>query len=176
LGLVWIIQAVSQAYAGDRAGSIATLRRALDLQAVNPLLRVWVGYNQIAIGNGREGLAELQFVERQLGANRPIVYLPELAYAYARLGRSGDAQRIFGDFRALADKSDPGAGAWAMAYWAIGDKAQTLHWLDVIAEKARNHEADLGMVNAMNLKMNFLADPALNTPEMQNALSRLTGD
>lgn len=63
-----------------------------------------------------------------------------------------------------------------MAYWAIGDKAQTLYWLDVLAEKARNHEPDLGMVNAMNLKMNFLADPALETPEMRAALDRLRGD
>jgi hypothetical protein len=28
----------------------------------------------------------------------------------------------------------------------------------------------------MNFRMNFLDDPALNTPELQSALSRITGD
>lgn len=79
-------RAAARAYAGDRTGSIDILRRGVEAVPTNPVLRLWLGYNQIALGNGREGLAEVQSVERQLGLNPPVVYLPELAYAYARLG------------------------------------------------------------------------------------------
>jgi TolB-like protein len=175
-GLHTMIQYVAQSYAGDRAGSMQTLRRALEAQPANPLLRLWLGFNYIVLGNDTEALAELQSVERQLGANAPIVYLPELAYAYSRLGRPPDAQRVFEQFRVRAEQSDPGAGAWATAYWAIGDKTQALRWLGVLAQKARNHEIDPALVSAMNLKMNFLDDPALNTPELQSALSLIAGD
>jgi len=174
--LTGVVMAVAQAYAGDHEGSIRTLRDALARQPANPLLRTWLSYNYLVLGNSNEALAELQSLERQLGGNPPIVYLPELAYAYSRLGRRADAERFFAKFRTLAASVDPGAGAWAMAYWAIGDKTQTLHWLDVLAQKARDHEADLGMVNAMNLKVNFLADPALETPELSSALRRIAGD
>jgi TolB-like protein len=175
-GLYTMIHYVAQSYAGDRAGAMETLRRELEGQPANSLMRLWLGFTYIVLGNDREALAELQSVERQLGADGPIVFLPELAYGYSRLGRHQDARRVFEQFRMRAEQTDPGAGAWAMAHWAIGDKTQTLHWLDVLAEKISNHEVDPGLVTVMNFRMNFLDDPALNTPELQSALSRITGD
>jgi TolB-like protein len=175
-GLHTLIQYVAQSYAGDHAGSMQTVRRALDAQPANSLLRLWLGFNHILLGDDKEAFAELQSVERQLGDNPPIVFFPELAYAYSRLERPADARRVFDQFRMRAEQSDPGAGAWAVAYWAIGDKTQTLHWLDVLAEKISNHEVDPGLVTVMNFKMDFLDDPALNTPELQSALSRITGE
>jgi hypothetical protein len=63
-----------------------------------------------------------------------------------------------------------------MAGWATGDKARTLEALAALATKARNHEPDPGLLNAMNLKQDFLRDPALRDPDIQDALSRIRGD
>jgi tetratricopeptide (TPR) repeat protein len=163
-------------YAGDPSASIRSLDRALELAPANPLPRVWRAYDAIALGNAADAFAELQLVEQLLGDNRTTVFLPELAYAYARIGRSDDAQRLFDEIRALGNESDIGAGGWVLAYLAIGDEEQALRWLETVAEKARNHEPDQGYINAMNLKMNFLADPRLDEPRFADVLARIRGD
>jgi TolB-like protein len=167
---------VLYAYAGDRPASIRSLGRALALAPTNPLSRVWLAYNAIALGNLVEALADLQAVEQLLGDNRPIVLLPELAYAYARIGRSDDARRLFAEIQALGSKSDIGAGTWALAYVAIGDDKQALRSLETMVQKARKHEPDQGYINVMNLKMNFLADPHIKEPAFADVLSRIRGD
>jgi TolB-like protein/Flp pilus assembly protein TadD len=167
---------VAQAYAGDRLGSIQTFRRALQLSPSSDLFHAWIGYNHVVLGNTEDAVVEFQLLEQMLGDNRQVAFLPELAHAYARLGRRDDAERVFDDIRRAAEDADLGAGTWALAYWAIGDKTRALESLRTLAEKTRNHEVDPGLINAMNLKMNFLADPALETPEMMSALSKIAGD
>jgi TolB-like protein/Flp pilus assembly protein TadD len=167
---------IVQAYAGDRAGSIRSLNRSLELAPANSLSRAWLGYDAIALGREAEALAELQLLERVLGTNRALVFLPELAYAYSRLGRRDDAVRIFTELEARAAEGDVGAGTWAMAYLAIGDEEQALRRLEQAAEKARNHEPDQGYLHLMNLKMNFLADPRIAEPRFAEVLSRIRGD
>jgi adenylate cyclase len=164
------------AYAGDRAASIRSLGRALELAPVYPLARAWLAYNAIALGSTADALADLQAVEQLLGDNRPIVFLPELAYAYSRIGRRDDAQRLFAEIQTLGSKSDIGTGTWALAYVAIGDDKQALRSLEAMVQKARKHEPDQGYINVMNLKMNFLADPHIAEPAFADVLSRIRGD
>jgi len=140
------------------------------------LARAWLAYNAIAVGNAADAVGDLQAVEQLLGDNRSTVFLPELAYAYARSGRAGDAQRIFDEIEALGRESDLGVGAWPPAYLAIGDEAEALRWLEKAVEKARNHEPDQGYINLMNLRMNFLAGPRLEEPRFADVLSRIRGD
>jgi hypothetical protein len=111
-----------------------------------------------------------------LGGDRPIVFLPELAYAYSRLGRDDDVARLFAEIEMRAVEVDVGAGTWAMAYLAAGDEDEALRWLEASAEKVRNHEPDQGYLHLMNLKMNFLADPRLEEPRFAEALGRIRGD
>jgi TolB-like protein/Flp pilus assembly protein TadD len=164
------------AYAGDRAASIRSLGRASELAPSNPLARAWLAYAAVALGNPADALADLELVEQLLGDNRSTVFLPELAYAYARIGRADDARRLFEEIQALGNQSEIGAGTWPLAYLAIDDEEQALRWLEAVAEKARNHEPDQGYLNVMNLKMNFLADPRIEEPRFAEVLSRIRGD
>jgi len=47
--------------------------------------------------------------------------------------------------------------------------------LELVAEKARNHEPDPSYLNVMNLKMNFLADPRITRPPFAEALAKIKG-
>lgn len=167
---------VVYAYSGHRTASIRSLSRALELAAGNPLGRIWLAYNEIAIGDDENALSNLALVEQLLGDNPPLVMLPELAYSYSRLHRDADARRLFEAIEATADDPRIGTGTRAMAYLAIGDETQALKWLEAAAAKARKHEVDPGFHHLMNLKMNFLADPRLEAPPFDQALSRIRGD
>jgi tetratricopeptide (TPR) repeat protein len=167
---------VVQAYVEDRGTSIKSLNRSLELAPSNSLARAWLAYNAIALGNDAEALAELQLLERMLGGNRAIVFLPELAYAYSLLGRRDDVARLFAEIETRATELDVGAGTWAMAYLALGDEEEALRRLEAAAAKARNYEPDQGYLHLMNLKMNFLADPRIEEPPFAEVLSRIRGD
>ena len=104
------------------------------------------------------------------------MFLPELAHGYSRAGSPEDARRVFEEIQARASEIEVGAGAWAVAYLAIGDEARSLEQLEIVAEKARNHEPDQGYINVMNLRMNYLADPTLEKPEFADVLERIRGD
>jgi tetratricopeptide (TPR) repeat protein len=168
--------AVVLAYSGDRAGSNAAIERSLAISQVNPLSRAWLAYNRIATGDQPRAVQELQQLERALGPNPALVFLPELAYAYSRVGRAEDAQRLFAAIESRPASNDVGAGTWAMAYLAIGNEAEALRQLEIAAEKVRNHEPDQGYLQLMNLRMNFLADPRLAEPRFATVLSRIRGD
>jgi tetratricopeptide (TPR) repeat protein len=163
-------------YAGDRAAAIRSVERGLEIGADNLIGLNWLAYNAAALGNEDEALAHLQRLERLLGVNRPLVYLPELAYAYSRIGRSDDVARLFAEIEARATGADVGVGTWAMAYLAVGDEEESLRYLEAAAEKARKHEPDQGLLALMGLKMNFLADPRLEEPRFAEALSHIRGD
>jgi TolB-like protein/Tfp pilus assembly protein PilF len=167
---------VAQAYSGDRTGSNRSFNRALELSPNSLVARTWLAYNAIAVGDNETALVELQMLEQALGASPPFVFLPELAYAYSRLGRSADVARLVAQAQSRAEETDGGAGASAMASLALGDENEALRWLEVGAEKARNHEPDPGIIQLMNLKLNFLADPRLEEPRFAEVLSRIRGD
>lgn len=167
---------VLYAYAGDRESSNRSFRRAIELQPTNALARAWIAYNAVAAGDVERALAELQSVEGVIGENPPIVYLPELAYAYGRIGRADDARRFFTRIEAAGKERDIGTGSWALGYLAIGDDEHALEQLELAAEKARNHEPDVAYLNLMNLKMNFLNDPRVTTPQFAEVLARIRGD
>jgi tetratricopeptide (TPR) repeat protein len=162
--------------AGAYDASAALWRRAAQ-RFPDPLVRHWWALTEIARGNNEEGLRQLELVDRMLANNRLVVFLPELAYAFARVGRQADARRLFDEIEAAAEAGEAvGAGTWAMAYLAIGDHEQALKWLEAGAEKAAKHEPDPGFFGLTNLKMNVTNDPALRQPEFAAVLNRIRGD
>jgi TolB-like protein len=171
-----IFLGVVEAYAGDRAASNRAVNRSLVLGTTNPLAHAWLAFNAVALDDHVTASAELELVERILGESPAIVFLPELAYAYSRIGRTEDVARLFAEIEARAAEADVGLGTWAMAYLARGDEDEALRFLEAAAEKARNHEPDQGYIQLMNLKMNFLADPRLEEPRFAEVLSRIRGD
>jgi hypothetical protein len=121
-------------------------------------------------------VAGLRTAERLFGDNPIIGFFPEIAYTYSRIGYHDDARRVLEEIRAHPNAANLGAGGWAIAYLAVGDKAEALRWFDVLAEKARNHENDPGLISAMNVKMNIQRDPVLAEPEFVAVLNRVRGD
>ena len=171
-----LVLGAAYAYAGDRAASNRTFAHALELNPGHPLARVWLAYNAIVADDRDTAARELAGVEKQLGESMPIVYLPEIAYAYARLGRDADARRLFARIEDAGRKADIGDGTWAVAYYAIGDEQKAVERLEAVAAKARRHEIDAGYIPVMNLRMNFLADPRLASGRVRDVLSTIRGD
>ena len=167
---------VVYAYAGDRAASNRSLQRALDLAPTNTLARAFLAYNAAATGDAERALAEVERLERLLGDNPPVAFLPELAYVFGRIGRPDDAARLAARVDTAGRERDLGTGARTLVYLAVGDEKSALEELERAAAKTRNHEPDVSGVSLMNLKMNFLNDPRLMTPPFADALARIRGD
>ena len=164
-------------YAKQYDAAIDIFERTIAANPRNLVARDWLALLNIARGNPPAAIAQLELSEKLAGNNRVLVYLPEWAYSYGRAGRREDAERIFKEIMAAADKdARPGAGGFAMAYLAIGDEKHALEWLEKVAEKASRHEVDEGMDAALNLRMDVTNDPVLNKPEFVEVLSRIKGD
>jgi len=164
---------LTHGYLGEHDAAIESLRKSVELGSVSPITYQWLAFMEIARGNPAVGLNQLQFTEQLMGENKILVTLPEIAYAYARIGRTGDAHRLFDEIREMAVDREVGAGAWALAYLAIGDQESALEWLEVAVEKIENHEADPGFYNLMLMKMNVMGDPILDQLEFVEVRSRL---
>ncbi|HEX5046386.1 MAG TPA: hypothetical protein VFX89_04635, partial [Gammaproteobacteria bacterium] len=163
-------------YAGDRAASDRALRRAAELAPRATLVRALLAYNAVATGNTGAALEGLARLEQMLGNDPQIVFLSEMAYAYGRIGRADEARRLFERVEAAAKDRDIGTGGWALAYLGIGDQRRALEQLELAAVKVRNHEPDTGYLQLMNLRMNFLADPLVGSPQFAEVLARIRGD
>src|SRR4029079_15086157 len=92
------------AYAGDRNTSSRALQRSLELLEL-PLTRAWLAYDAVAVGARDAARNELQQVEQMLGSEPPVIYLPELAYAYARIGRNDDAHLLVAQLQQRVKKT-----------------------------------------------------------------------
>lgn len=161
----YLMTGIAHGYAHRYDAAAADLRRSVELEPVNPLQQSWLAFVETARGDPA-ALAELQRAERLL-ATRPVArlrLLPELAQAYAKLGRAADAARLFAEIELLGRDQDLGAGGWAQAYIAIGDLDRALAQLNVAARRVRNREIDSGFINLMDVQTNLLADPVLEQP------------
>jgi tetratricopeptide (TPR) repeat protein len=167
---------ILQAYTGDYDGALTDLGKALELTPTNPLVSNWIAYVEIARGNTDQALRQLDFSRGILGDGVNVAFWAEFAYAYHRLSRPAEAEQFRRDLLALSAERPLGAGTWATMSLALGDNDKALEWLEIAAEKARNHEIDAGFWTVMNLKMNFLNDPLLNEPRFADVLGRIRGD
>jgi tetratricopeptide (TPR) repeat protein len=170
----WILGIVLN-YAGRYDDAAVSFRKGIEISPAAPVIHTWLAYTEVARGNNDAALREMQLTE-QLLQNRLVVYLLDLAYCYGRLGDRDNARRLYDEISAIAARQEIGAGGWALASMAIGDYNEGLRWLNVGAEKAVRHELDAGMFSLMNLKLNFTADPMLETPEFVEVRNRLRGD
>jgi TolB-like protein/tetratricopeptide (TPR) repeat protein len=170
----WVFGVVLN-YAGRYDDAATSLRKSIEMLPANPVIHTWLAYTEVARGDDVAALREME-ITQQLLEDRTALYLVDLAYSYGRLGDRGNAQRLYDEIAALAADQDIGAGGWALASMAIGDYEEGLRWLNVGADKAARHELDAGMFSLMNLKLNFTADPMLETPEFVEVRNRLRGD
>ncbi|MEP5568737.1 MAG: hypothetical protein ABJN62_12930 [Halioglobus sp.] len=168
---------VVYAYAGRRQASINSFRRMNELSPEVVLGHHWMIFNEIALGNQENALREMSLVKNLLADDdRKIVFLPDLAYAHARLGLHDEARNIVEEMAAIGSKLDLGAGSWATAYLALGDEKKALEQLEIVAEKARRNEPDAGFLNVMSLRMNHMDDPSLAKPEFEEVFKKIVGE
>jgi TolB-like protein/Flp pilus assembly protein TadD len=175
-GLAYQLLGMVQAYGREFDAAVASLERAQEILPTSPLVSNWLAYVEIARGNEPAALAHLEFTRELLGGEALVAFLPEFMYAYSRLGRMEEVERLYRDLDAVAADRELGAGTFAMASIARGRWDEAIEWLARAAEKARRHEIDDGFYALMNLKMNFTNDPLLEEPRFVEALAAIRGE
>ena len=172
---VWTL-GVALAYAGETDEAARLHHDAIALAPTAPIFRSWLAFIEIARGNAEAAAAELARAEQLLAQNRQAVFLPELAYSYARLGRRVEADRIVAEIEKTSEDIEIGAGGWAMVYLSIGDRVQAVEQLEAAIAKIENYQIDEGLFNLMNVRMNISADPVLEEPQFVELRNRLRGN
>jgi len=165
---------VAHAYAGDAASSVEALRRAVAIAPDFALAHSWLGFVLRATGDAGGALTELRLTEQILGEAMPVVFLPELAYAYHLLNQTDDPRRLVNEIERRGPET-VGIGGQAMASLAIGDEQEARRLLAVAIEKARREEADAGFLQLMVIKKNVPQDPLLDEPEFVRLRDELRG-
>lgn len=177
--LIWTGQwmlGMALTYAGEYDAAVTALRQGIELAPTLSLQHSWLALAEIARGNADAASRELELAEQLLGNNRAVISLVDIAYAYGRVGRAGDARRLFDEIGAVAQDQDIGTGGWAFVYLGIGEEQRALESLREGAEHAANKVLDPGFFSLMNIKVNVTNDPVLEQPDFVAVRSRLSGD
>jgi pentatricopeptide repeat protein len=161
----------------DAAAAFAAIVDDVPGEEGRLLARDWLARMHVARGNESAALEQLRLSEATTAGSPQPLFMPMWAYAYGRLGRSDDARRIFGQMQEReAGGARFGAGGWAMASLAVGDRVAALDWLEKAAAKAANHELDEGFFHLMALRANIMNDDVLRQPEFNEVLGRIKGE
>jgi TolB-like protein len=169
------ILGITLGYAGESDEAAQVLRDAIGMAPTVPVLRSWLAFVEIARGNPDAAATELARAEQLLEGNRQLVFLPELAYSYSRIGRNADAERIAAEIGQAGSGIEIGSGGRAMIALAVGDRARAVEELEAAIVKIENYEIDEGFFNLMNLRMNVAADPVLEEPQFVDLRNKLRG-
>jgi TolB-like protein len=164
------------AYAGETDEAARQFREAIGMAPAVPVLRSWLAFVEIARGNAEAAAAELARAEQLLAQSRQVVFLPELAYSYARIGRPADVERIVAEIEQAPDGVEIGSGGRVMIYLAVGDRSRAVEELEAAITKIENYEIDEGFFNLMNVRMNVTADPLLEEQQFVDLRNRLRGN
>jgi TolB-like protein len=159
---------------GGRIGEAIDLcDRAIAINPADVFCQHALGMLYARLGNVAEAERQLRLVERLLGTNRFVAFLPQLAVGYSLIGSENDVARIVAEVEAIAQNTDIGAGGRLMLYAGAGDRATALQWLRTGVEKAERGEPDPGYFDLMASKNNVYAVPMLDEPEFRALLARL---
>ncbi len=155
---------------GDIDAAIETNRAAIALDPTYGLAHLMLGVYEAMSGNSEVALDQLRKTETLLAqATSPALYA-ELAYAFARAGSREDAVRLVRQLEETTVEHHVGAGSWALAYLALGDEVEILHWLETAAADLAPDE---GFFEQMTMRGNNWNDPILDQPEFVEVRSRL---
>jgi tetratricopeptide (TPR) repeat protein len=167
----YIFLGFAQLCAKDYDAAVESLRIAVELDPADAIRRVWLVTAEIARGDREAALRELERMEQERSTLQN--FFPAVAaYAYARLGRAEDAERL----AAEATQARGGAGGSVTDYLLAGDLSAALQRLELAAERAERHEPDPEFYEIMGLKPNVLRDPVLERPEFAAVFARIRGD
>ncbi|HUJ29652.1 MAG TPA: protein kinase [Candidatus Acidoferrum sp.] len=119
--------------AGKYDESIEQARRTLDLDPNFPVAHGYLGQAYLEKGKFEEAFQELRKALSLSGDETS--YKAELANAYAVAGRKQAARAILGELVALSTKQYVSSYNLALVYAGLGDKDQTLEWLNKAYEE-----------------------------------------
>jgi len=161
-------------FAGKPDAALAVLRDSTNIEPTDVVAFIWLGFAQIA--DGRDDAEEtLQIAERLARANSDegvyAIQLAELAYAHSHIERPRDAQRLFEEVMSLSDDYSLGTAPLVLAYLAIGDADQALHYLQQAADTVTpDPEYNVWML----VKTNSLRDATLDRPQFSELRTQMT--
>jgi tetratricopeptide (TPR) repeat protein len=153
---------------------VATSHQAIQedpTRAGNSGARIAIGLGEALRNNSQAALEELQLAEELDPDFQNNYSFSRAIYAYGRIGRTDDAQRLFERFQDLAnDETFAVSPAYLVrANLAIGDQEEALRWLNISAETPGRRSSLLYGPIIWNL----YSDPILDQPEFVEVRSRL---
>ena len=155
---------------GDLDAGLGEMRRAVQLSPTSGLAHLMLGSQEGVLGNYAEALKHTQIAEQLLLDDINPVFLGEMVSSYSRAGYSEDAQRIFHRLEEMAETRRIPSPAWALAFLALGDDEQALHWLNTAADSP---EPYVGYFGLMRMQLNSMASPVLDEPRFREVRDRL---
>jgi len=165
---LWV--SASRRFCGDTAGTLAALRRTVELAPTFGMATLLLGNQEVTVGNSVNGLKYTQIAEHLLHDTLNPVFLAGFVSVHARLGRRAEADRLLARLEELAKTRRIPSAAWIEAYAGLGDEERTLHWLNVAAD---NPESYVGHFGLMVAKFNPHGLPVLDLPRCREARARL---
>ena len=123
----WANEQLADCYLSARKYDLAIeqYHKTLDLYPNRPSSRDSLGWAYIYTGKAEQGLQEI----RQSYGEDPEIS-PEVAYVYATLGDKNRSQRILQRLLNLSKQAPVPPHHFALIYAGMGDKEQTLLWLE----------------------------------------------
>ena len=108
----------------------AALKEAIAANPKGPLPHVWLARTYQALGRNDAALAAYQAAGDGVATSWPTA-MSGLGHLYAQMGRKADALKILERFDAMSAKSFVSAYGRALVYLGLGDRQQTLAWLQL---------------------------------------------
>ncbi len=157
---------ISYRMAGDYEASRTAFQHSIELNPADPNPVGQLAYTEVAAGDYDEGLRQLQLSE-DLGFAGSTFRVAQLAYAYSRIGREQDVERLFERFQEMAGATPPSDSEWVMVYLAVGEIEPAFRHLQSVADDPAG-EYGVGIVQA-----NVYSDPVLNEPRFAELRSQI---
>jgi len=145
--------------------AIEQILRTIELEPHFAHAHCWLGKAYLQKGMLREGLVELQEAVRLAGGDTPL-FTSWLGYGYALCGKRTEAFKVIETMKAQEQKSYASPSGIAAIYCGLGQKDQTLAWL----EKAYQ-ERDPLLIDA---KIEPAFDPLRSDVHFQDLVRRIT--
>ncbi len=134
--------------------AIAEYQRAIRIyEPVILYIHADLGLAYVFDGMGQKGIEELEFAHR--GLKVMDSFSGQLGYAYAKQGRTEDANRILSELLNSKDQGDSLSTAIAQVYIGLGNKDRAFEWLN---------KAVMQRDGNLFLKVDPIYDPLRNDP------------
>ncbi|MGI9257320.1 MAG: hypothetical protein ACR2QQ_00660 [Gammaproteobacteria bacterium] len=159
---------INYRYARDYDAAAESLQLAMILSLDDGYARAQLAYAEVSRGNWADAVSELEVAERIWGSDIQSQRYPQLAYAYAQMGRRDVVERLYAALQTRAQERPVNAALWALMYVAMEDYDQALDSLESAVDDEAPDWVTLG-----EIKANPYADPVLDEPRFQTLRDRI---